>query len=189
LYSEIQRDKLRLTRASLVQILTFHQVMPCYLDFILAFGLESDPKSLGIGGFRGQITIHDPPRALALPAIGRSGRHFELCYNLKAVCKHSDNGKSSGSSKLLGNGKTPDDSKPKNGEWLVRQAAVYHHFDVEFGTTQWIVTTNTTDIQQKYKDLTGSDGHSKDKSFSDIRECFVASLGAHSLFLQWATEG
>ena len=171
IYAENSRDQLKITRDSLTEILTFHQVMPVYLDFMFVFGAQSDAKDLRFSGFREQTMISDPPRAPTIPALGRSGRHFQLCYNLKGVSFKKKN---------LEN--------IKLNEWSIRQAAVYHQFDVVTGKTLWIVTKGRLDIQQRFKELTASTGRPEDRSFDTNQECFRSSLAAHLLFCHWSTE-
>lgn len=145
--------------------------MPVYLDFMLVFGAQSDPKDLRFSGFREQIVMKDPARALSIPDLERSGRHFQLCYNLKGVTF-----------------KKKSDENVKLDEWSIRQGAFYHQFDIVFGTTLWIVTKGRTDIQQRYKELTGTDGLPEDKSFNSLDACFRSTLSVHLMFCHWSTE-
>jgi hypothetical protein len=145
--------------------------MPVYLDFILVFGAQSDPTDLRYSGFREQVLIKHPARGPRVPELGRSGRTYQLCYNLKGASlknEHADN--------------------RKLDEWSIRQAAIHHQFDVETGCTLWIVTKGRIDLQQRYKDLTGPNGLPEDKSFDTLGSCFRASLATHLLFCHWSTE-
>jgi len=162
---------MKITRNALTQILTFHQVNPIYSDFILLFGAQSGPKDLRYSSFRQTTTIQIPARGSSIEELGRSGQHFQLCYNLKGVTL-----------------KQKDKSHSRFDEWSVRQAAIYHSFDVVFGTTLWIVTKERLDIQQRFKELTGPRGREEDKSFDTPEECFRSSLSAHLLYCQWSTE-
>ncbi|KAF1997328.1 hypothetical protein P154DRAFT_441433, partial [Amniculicola lignicola CBS 123094] len=156
----------------LVEILSYHQVMPTYLDFMFVFGAQSDPTDLRFGGFREQVMMKkDTAEGLSIPELGRSGRQFQLCYNLKGVSfKQSDN------------------DNFNHDEWSIRQAAVYHQFDVAHGTALWIVTKGRLDLQERYRDLTGANGRPEDRSFSTLENCFRSSLAPHLLFSHWATE-
>jgi len=169
LYAEHSRDQLRITRSMLARILTYHQVMPIYLDFIFVFGGQSNPRDLRFSGFYEQTSIKDPSRGLAMPE--RSGRQYQLCYNLKGVTL------------------TQKDIKDmKLSQWSIRQVAICHQFDVVHGTTLWIVTKGRLDIQQRFKQLTGRDGRVEDKSFRTVYECFRSSLAAHLMYCHWSTE-
>lgn len=62
--------------------------MPAYLDFLVVFGSKAGAKELRFGGFSDQSLLTKPARELIIESLGRSGRQFQLCYNLKAVaCK------------------------------------------------------------------------------------------------------
>jgi hypothetical protein len=155
----------------LTQILTFHQVMPVYLDFMSVFGAQSEPRDLRFSGFREQMTLPDPPRGPVVETLGRSGRQYQLCYNLKSVAL-----------------KVEDKTDPKFNEWSIRQAAIHHQFDIVEGTALWIVTKGNLDLQERFKELTGKDGRPEDKSFGTLQECFRSSLAAQLLYCHWSTE-
>ncbi|KAL6708222.1 hypothetical protein ACN47E_003406 [Coniothyrium glycines] len=171
LYSQHSRDKLKTTLVSLIQLLTFHQVMPTYLDFILGFGAQSDVRDLRFSGFREQIRLKKPVNDLALPQLGRSGKFFQICYNLRGV-----------QFKSRGN------ENVKLNEWSIHQAAFYHQFDVEHGTTLWIATKGGKDILERYKELIGPVGRPEDRTYDDTAACFRSSLSVHLLFCHWSTE-
>lgn len=155
----------------LMQILTFHQVMPAYLDFMHVFGEQPEQPDLRFSGFRDQTNIGPSFQRLAIPSLGRSGRQFQICYNLKNVELKTQDPKST-----LGN------------EWSIRQVAVHHQFDVVEGTTLWILTKGGLDLQQRFKELTGKDARPEDKSFGTVEECFRSSLSAHLLWCYWSTD-
>lgn len=169
IHAEHSRDQLRITRSMLAQILTYYQVMPAYLDFMFVFGAQSDLRDLRFSGFREQTMIKHPARGPTMPR--RSGRQFQLCYNLKGVTLNKS---------------TVEPVKPS--EWSIRQAAILHQFDVVHGTTLWIVTKGRLDVYERFKELTGRDGRIEDKSFADMYECFRSSLAAHLMYCHWSTE-
>lgn len=171
IYSEDSRDQLRITRGMFTKVLTYYQVMPVFLDFIFGFGAHWDARELRFGGFCKQVMIDDLPRVPAIHGLGRSGRHFQLCYNLKGVALKR---------------KVPGDLSLH--EWSVRQAAFHHQFDIVHGTTLWIVTKGRLDLQQRFKQLTGRDGQHEDKSFGDLCACFRSSLAVHLMFCHWSIE-
>lgn len=145
--------------------------MPIYLDFISVFGAQSEPRDRRFSGFREQSSLSDPPRGLAVPSLGRSGRQYQLCYNFKSVALVSK-----------------DSTKLKFNEWSIRPAVIHHQFDIENGTSLWIVTKGNHDLQERYKELTGKDGRPEDKSFATVQQCFRSSLAVHLMFCHWATE-
>ncbi|KAF2265369.1 hypothetical protein CC78DRAFT_599817 [Lojkania enalia] len=172
LSSDTSRERLNITRRSLAELFTFHQVMPTYLDFIFVFGRQVDAKDPKFGGFRELKLMKDPPRGFNIPNMGRSGRQFQLCYNLKGVVMKND-----------------EAEDVKMHEWSIRQAAIHHQFDIVYGTTLWIVTKGRRDLYDRIKDMTSQKGREEDRSFATVEECFRSSLGAHLLYCQWAIEG
>ena len=90
IYGENSRARLKITQSMLTQILTYHQVMPAYLDFISVFGSQSKLHDLRFSSFREQATLADPLRSRVVHGLGRSGRQYQLCYNLKCVALGSE---------------------------------------------------------------------------------------------------
>ena len=166
LYGGDSREPLKVTRKSLTRLLTYHQVMPSYLDFIYVFGKQGKPKDIGYSGFREQTLLSDPPRGPAVSTLGRSGRQFQLSYNLKAPFF-----------------KTSTDSL-----WTIRQAAIHHQFDVITGTSLWIVTKGNTELKNRIELMTGPDGRPEDCKFVTPAQCFKSSLAVHALLAHWASE-
>ncbi|KAI4618653.1 hypothetical protein J4E80_005255 [Alternaria sp. BMP 0032] len=172
LYAEHSRDKLKFTLDSLCQLLTYYQVMPEYLDFMLVFGSKSDERDLRFSGFRDQIRLK--PSASGrhdIPELGRSGKVFQLCYNLKSVYMKS-------SSK----------ENRKLDAWSIRNAAFYHQFDVEYGTTLWIVTKGGRDILDQYQNLISSGAQSGEICYDDLASSYRSTLATHLLYCHWSTE-
>jgi hypothetical protein len=147
--------------------------MPVYLDFMFVFGSQSEPRDLRFSGFREQTALWDsnPPRGPAAADLGRSGRQYQLCYNLKGVTLKSKN----------------EDDASLN-EWSIRQAAIHHQFDIIYGTTVWIITKGSSDLEDRFRNMTGKDGRPEDKSFETLEQCFRSSLSAHLLYCHWSTE-
>ncbi|KAH8807982.1 hypothetical protein F5884DRAFT_350507 [Xylogone sp. PMI_703] len=156
----------------LVRILTYHQLMPGFIDFLCVFGSQDEPRGLRFSGFREQTLLSKHIRGPAVEFLGRSGRQFQLCYNLKAV-----------------NCTSPPDTKFLMKQWSIRQAGIHHQFDVETGITVWIVVKGDKEIKNRIEDLTGPDGRPEDRSFNSPGECFNRTLGAHMVYCHWATEG
>jgi hypothetical protein len=171
IYGQHSRDKLKITRSSLTEIMTYHQVMPSYLDFMMVFGAQSEPKDLRFSGFRENVRLRTTSSQSSMLSMGRSGRHYQLCYNLKSVCfkkrSHED---------------------LKLDEWSIRQTAVYHQLDVESGSALWLVTKGGDDLLDQYEELTGPNGRPEDKQFGTPGLCFGSSLATHLLFCHWSTE-
>jgi hypothetical protein len=158
----------------LTLIFSYHQVMPNYIDFISVFGLQLEAQDLRFSGFLAHSTISiGSPQGLVISSLGRSGRIYQMCYNLKTVSCISD-----------------PNSPPKEREWSIQPAAFYHHFDVEEGTALWISTKGRlADLKDQVQDLTGKDGRPEDRSYDSSEESFRSSLAVHLLYCNWSTEG
>jgi hypothetical protein len=155
----------------LLRILTYHQVMPIYIDFLSVFGSQAEPRDLRFSGFREQNLIKEPARGPQVEFLGRSGRQFQLCYNLKAS-----------------NYISLPDTKLREQEWSIRQAAIHHQFDVETGASFWIVTKGDKEIKNRIEDMTGVDGRPEDRDFSSPENCFRRTLDAHLVCCHWSVE-
>ncbi|KAH7171386.1 hypothetical protein EDB81DRAFT_778366 [Dactylonectria macrodidyma] len=125
-FGENTRARLRITRSMLTEILTFHQVSPDYLEFLFIFGLKSDPRDLRFSSFREQTSLRPECRSLGIESLARSGRQYQLSYNLKGVTA-----------------KYRDSENPLKNEYSIRPAAFYHRFDVENGNALWMVSQCT----------------------------------------------
>ena len=147
--------------------MTYHQVTPTYLEFLYCFGLQEKPRDLGYSGFREQTLLSTPAKGPVIPALGRSGRHFQLCYNLKAPFFR----------------KSPDPL------WSIRPAAVHYQFDVESGNSVWIITKGDLELKERIDSLTDpKNGRPEDKAFSTPVDCFISSLAIHLLLANWSAE-
>lgn len=181
LQSGHSRAKLQVTREMLTRILTFHQVMPSYLDFISVFGLRVESKNKRFSGRALRFTgfQHVNASCLKISSLsthGRSGRIFGLCYNLKRVSDVSNDC-----------GPSPSRGQP---QWSVQQAAFHHQFDVETGNALWITTVGDyQDIKKKIADLTGSTSLPADRSYGNVVECLRSALAVHLVYAHWSTSG
>lgn len=147
----------------LTRLLSFHQVLPGYLDFLHGFGAQDNARGKFFTGFHQQTMLGEDTR---LPQISDPVSHqYQLCYNLRGV-----------TSKPMPNGKV---------EWSVRQAAIYHQLDVVDGTTVWIVTKGGKDLLERFDNLAKSP---KKESFETPRACFRTSLDVHHMFCRWSGE-
>jgi|SRR5450432_2219011 len=165
------RMPLKITKTMLTRILSYHQVMIGYLDFISVFGLQSEPRDLRFSGFREQTLLRDPPYVDPVSSLGRSGRQYQMCYNLKSVsCK------------------TSQTTYIEEKNWVIRQAAFHHQFDVVEGTTTWIVTEGRHEIMDRVKQLTGKDGKPEDRACDTTENSFRSTLAVHLLCANWSAE-
>lgn len=146
--------------------------MPGYLEFLSVFGTNNEARDLRFSGFREQTTLKNTPspRALEIDSMERSGRQYQLSYNLKAVaCKNA-----------------PADFTKK--DWSIRQGAFHHQFDVVKGTALWIVTQGHLSIKERVADMTSVAGRPEDRAYYLRKDCFRTTLSTHLLFCHWSIE-
>jgi len=166
------RSCLRITRPMLLRILSYHQVIPSFIDMISIFGSQLDARELRFSGFREQTLLSNPPQGLIIPDLGRSGKQFQLCYHLKTV-----------------NCTSPVGTSRQEQRWSIRPATFYHQFDVVYGTSLWIVAKGEVkDIKEKIENATGIKGRPEDRAFGTPQECLKSTLSIHLLHCNWSTE-
>ncbi|KIW02925.1 uncharacterized protein PV09_05971 [Verruconis gallopava] len=168
------RDTLKITKAMLAKILTFHQVTPRYLEFLDAFGFQIQQKNLHFTGFCEYISVGGPTSPVADASLGRSGKFFQLCYNLKSTGVDTVRPQET------------DDLKSKARSF--RQVAVHHQFDLENGNSFWILTHGHWDVMKEAADLLGSKGKAEDKDFRSVEASLKSSLAMHLMLCRWASE-
>lgn len=167
----MNRLPLKISRAMANLLFSYHQVMPSYLDFVSVFGAQLEQREVRYSGFHEQSTLGvQVSKRTAVPNLGRSGRGYQLCYNLKTIV---DKG-----------------GKGKEKEWSKRQAALHHQFDVDNGNALWICTEGRTSggLFDRIRDLTQDDKRRQDWSYGNKVECFRSSLATHLSCCHWSIE-
>jgi hypothetical protein len=104
----------------LVKTLTHHQVMAGFIDFLFVFGTQAESRGQRFCGFKTRSQLEALP-ALVADDLGRSGRFYQICYNLRAA----------GQAPSAGPGPSPDGRRKI---WTIRQTVFHHQFDVVRGT-------------------------------------------------------
>ena len=161
---EDSRSKLPITQKSLGRLLTYHQVMPEYLDLLSPFGEQTETPDLVHSGFQSSMSLENPGRALEMPDLGRSGQHFQISYNLRTVAY-----------------------KSKDQSWSIRPAAFHHQFDIKEGRAFWIITSGSSSgIEERIEEVTSSNGNPLDRDFTSPEASLRASLVIHILCAHWA---
>lgn len=152
----------------LVFILTYHQVMPAFLDFMFSFGRQQYAQDFHFSGFHYESHLNAAERSLKIARLGRSGQEFHLCYNLKSVERYPN---------------------APHWPWSIRQMAVYHSFDVETGRTFWIVIKANQVMKDRITSAT-KDGTTRSdlSSFDNTVHAFASSLAAQLLLCIWCAE-
>jgi hypothetical protein len=146
-------------------LLTYHQVISNFLDFIFPFGHQHYAEDFHFSGFREDTRLSTPGRGLKIPELGRTGRELRICYSLKSVEPHL---------------RTPD------WPWSVRQTALYHSFDMETGKACWMIVKGSNLIRDRIQSV--SKGPSELSSFETTASSFASTLATHLVLCDWCDE-
>ncbi|TVY76116.1 hypothetical protein LSUE1_G004244 [Lachnellula suecica] len=155
---------LKISRDMLMILLTHHQVMISFLDFIFPFGMQEFPEDFYFSGLREETRLSQPATGLVISQLGRSGRDIRLCYNLKSVERSLDQ------------------------HWPWEPFTI--PFDVEHGKAFWIIVKGSKIIKKRIQDSTapGAVGPSDLKRFGSDCEAMASSLEAHLVLADWCDE-
>ncbi|KAI1346722.1 hypothetical protein F5Y01DRAFT_308100 [Xylaria sp. FL0043] len=162
---------LEMTRDCLLRILTYHQVMPTYIDFLLVYGAQEEDRELRYHAFRTRTTFVNPEPGNIIPDLNRSGRQHEICYNLKAVAP-----------------KDPTNNQLVRNRWRIRQSAVYHRLDLGTGSALWIIADPRKAVKTVIGEILPEGPVPKNFHFDTFSESFESSLGTHLAIAQWASD-
>jgi hypothetical protein len=153
----------------LLQILTYHQVMPPFMHYIFPFGRQQEVRDFHFMGFRSDSYIETVNKVQEIPLLGRHGRQIELCYSLKSVERSSD----------------PQNAAAGEG-WAIRQCSLHHRFDFRTEQMTWIIIKANRLIQDEIQRQCEAE-HRETPTFDSISP-FVATLGVHRILATWAGE-
>ncbi|KAK1977648.1 hypothetical protein LZ30DRAFT_251940 [Colletotrichum cereale] len=147
----------------LLRLMTFYQIMPQFSDFLHVYASHHGrDRELRFSGFRTDKVLENPVNGTVIPELGRSGRRYQLCFNLKTV------------------------SLKGHGDWKIRQAVLHHQFDLGQGTQLWIIGDPHATLKDRIAGLF-PERKTYPTSFSTVQEGFGSSLEVHLDFAQWAT--
>ena len=161
------RERLKITRAMFMFILTYHQVIPSFLDFVFPFGKQEYNDDFQFSGFRSDDRLAINDRGLDLPDIGRSGRDIRMCYNLKSV---------------------EQSEGQKQWPWSIRQTALYHSFDTETGHAFWIFIKGDQLMRRRIEAATNHGKPRSNPMLSSLAATFSSALDTHLIIFDWCRE-
>ncbi|KAI0450230.1 hypothetical protein F5B21DRAFT_508398 [Xylaria acuta] len=157
-------------REMLTSLFTFHQVMPQFLDIVLSFGAlpgRNVPTAAHRSIFQYEhLTDPKDAQQYNIPQLGRSGREIRHCYNLWSAEK-SDHGKC---------------------PWAIRQAGLYHSFDIKMGKAAWIHVKANNVLQKRIREATSSGKRLREQDLQTIHGSFTATLMTHLIVFEWCNE-
>jgi len=148
-------------------VLTYHQVIPAFLDFLFPFGRKEYEKDFHFSGFRHEERLDTQHKGLGIPGLGRSGRDIRMCYNLKSV--------------------EPSKSQ-REWPWSIRQIAVYHSFDVDTGVSAWIIVKGSDLMKRRIETASGMRGRRNLNDFDTRFRAFASSLATQLIISSWCAE-
>ncbi|KAI3539958.1 hypothetical protein CABS01_10027 [Colletotrichum abscissum] len=142
------------------------RVQKDFLDFICLYGSsDTEDNGLRFSGFKSAKVLKNPTPAMCIPQMDRSGRAFQLCYNLKVTrWGEVDNTMS----------------------WTIEQYAVYHRFDVGTGVQVWMIGDPHAEIKERVGEMFRERGAHQSK-FDTIDHALGSSLETHLALAAWVT--
>lgn len=151
----------------LTYALTYHQVMPAFLDFLFPFGRQEYARDFHFTGFREETRLNPTQMGLSIPELGRSGRDIQMCYSLKSV----------------------EASKGQlDWPWSIRQTAVYHSFDAMTGKAVWIMVKGNKLMKKRLELSTSSTSVGDTRDFGSPLRALASSLATHLIICDWCGE-
>ena len=154
----------------LVRVLSYHQVIPGYVDLLLEVDGHKHARKDLYSRFLSQTLLEHTP-SLEVDYLGRSGRQFQLCYSLRSIGRTEWN-------HLV----------PCHKQWSFQQGAFHHQFDMLKGTAVWIITRADLDLKRRIEKSTEKTGLGEDRQFQTPEQCLKSSLTVHLLLCCWAYE-
>jgi hypothetical protein len=148
-------------------LMSYHQVMPSFLDFMLSYGRHQHAKDFHFSGLRHESRLAIADRGLKVPELGRSGRRIQLCYSFRSV---------------------EPSSRQAKWPWSVRQTAAYHSFDLESGQATWIVVKGDQLMRDRLTSATKSSHLADLRSFRVLQDSMSSALATHLIFCDWSAE-
>ncbi|KAF2755327.1 hypothetical protein EJ05DRAFT_478344 [Pseudovirgaria hyperparasitica] len=135
LLAPFSRAPLSMTPMMFQLLASYHQIMPEIVDYLSAFGHET-AQGARFCGFNTHIQLDlNPSSRLVVSALGRSGRLYQICYNLRTPPRVPIQ-KSTSSAAL----------PTTSGRMAFRQLIVHHQFDIGRGVALWLLAGGARDI-------------------------------------------
>ncbi|KAI1660893.1 hypothetical protein F4813DRAFT_267053 [Daldinia decipiens] len=166
LQSKSARGALGCSKDQLLLLLTYYQVMPYFLDFVLTFCTREQP--LAHAAFRYEDYLEENSSEFAIPQLRRSGVQIQHAFNLLSVERAGD-------------------SIEKN-QWPLRQVALYYSFDVSNGRSLWIILKGNKIMATRILSATEHQRRLKATAITNPETSFIAALEVHMIMIDWCSE-
>ncbi|KAJ3567611.1 hypothetical protein NPX13_g6708 [Xylaria arbuscula] len=163
---------LNCSREMLTTLFTFHQVMPQFLDIVLSFGTiagRNIPTSFYHCIFRYENSLSLNSQCFNIPQLDRSGHEIRHCYNLWSAEKASQ-------------------QQSSRHPWTIRQAGIYHSFDIETGRATWIHIKTNRVLQERITTATAHAKQLRATAVQTLEGSFSATLLTHLIVIEWCAE-
>ncbi|ETN36375.1 uncharacterized protein HMPREF1541_08652 [Cyphellophora europaea CBS 101466] len=157
------RERLSITKDMLLALMSYHQVMPSFLDILFCFGRQHRPNDFYYTTFRHECRLNDADSSLNIPSMFRSGQSIQLCYNLRSAELDGD-------------------------DWKFRNTGTYHYYDAATGHANWILVRCDQSIKNKLTTATKSPQLRALRSLDSLPQRLQAALVAHLCLCEWSSQ-
>lgn len=145
---------LELTKEGLLRILSYHQVMPTFLDFLFAYGSQYRKREARLSGFRIHSTLFS--KTISVDGLGRSDKRFQMSYNIKSLIRFD---------------------RSKSLEDALWHVAVHHQFDARTWKQVWIFGDPHADLK-KATQLKYNAKYEPYLQFDDVQRSFSSMVSS-----------
>ncbi|KAH8893663.1 hypothetical protein GQ53DRAFT_805199 [Thozetella sp. PMI_491] len=152
--------------AMLKYLMTYQQVDVSFLDSIFAFGDQEEPLDAGLSLFQYDNAWSQETRLPTLETIGRSGQEWRFSILLRTAERTSEAG----------------------WQWSMRQAALYHSFDVVTGKTLWISVKGNNLLEKRIKESTSDIVPAYTEPTDELLASLRAALDILVMLFTWCEE-
>ena len=160
------RDVLDVSKEMMLWILSLFQVMPNFLEFVFPFGEQLYDHDFQFSAFRQDIRISGSSSRGDYPEFLRSGKDFQLCYNLKSI-----------------------ELKPEDDwQWSARQAAVFNSFDLRTGQANWIIIKAKGNLRERLREALKKALEDDPSMYTELSTKFANTLMCHLVVVDWCAE-
>ncbi|KAI8633951.1 hypothetical protein F5Y19DRAFT_415881 [Xylariaceae sp. FL1651] len=146
--------------------MSYHQIMPRFLDHVSTFCLRSDP--LLETSFRSEDYLDHTSKDFKLDFLGRSGFVMQHCFNLI--------------------GMEYNRSQDEDWPYFFRQTAAYYSFDPAQGSSVWLILKANAVIRDRIYNPQGHPGHRFLSDLGTPEQALTAALYAHLVIVEWCNE-
>lgn len=148
-------------------ICSYQQMSPILVDMLASFGSQYRRSGFDFASFsQDDLTKPVRPSQLQIDEIGRSDWELRHCYKLNGI-ELSDH----------------DD------KWTMRQAVVYHSFDMNNGRAFWLTIKANDELRDRVVDGCQSLESMRAQNLNTLGSSFESCLANHMICLDWCAEG